>query len=305
MIEEVVGPFPQATRLNLSAHAPADPRTPSSPVTFRILLAALYLAGLGAVAWFAWQGASYYATPIGERARHELYWDLKPGGTLGLRFGVLGLAMMTLMHGYSARKRLPFLRKAGALRRWLDVHILLGVLGPLFVVLHSSFKVSGLVAISFWSMAAVALSGVFGRYLYLQIPRTRAGEEITLAEVLAEDAALAERLRSEFGVEAGLLERLEQEAHAGLLADLVPLRGRRVRRLARSVPGVPPHLAKELGRVMARKVALRRRILLWDALHRVFHHWHVVHKPFAVVMYLFVIVHVAVASLTGYGLAWP
>jgi hypothetical protein len=49
---------------------------------------------------------------------------------------------------------------------------------------------------------------------------------------------------------------------------------------------------------------VRRRIVLWDALHRVFHHWHVLHKPFAVVMYLFVLVHVIVASLTGYGLSW-
>ena len=54
----------------------------------------------------------------------------------------------------------------------------------------------------------------------------------------------------------------------------------------------------------ARRRVLRRRILLWDALHRLFHYWHVVHKPFAIVMYLFVVVHVAVATLPGYGLAW-
>jgi len=53
------------------------------------------------------------------------------------------------------------------------------------------------------------------------------------------------------------------------------------------------------------KAVLRRRILLWGALHRIFHHWHVVHRPFAVVMYLFVLVHVTVASLTGYGFGWP
>jgi hypothetical protein len=35
--------------------------------------------------------------------------------------------------------------------------------------------------------------------------------------------------------------------------------------------------------------------------HELFHYWHVLHKPFAVVMYLFMLVHVAVAFATGYG----
>jgi hypothetical protein len=156
------------------------PRARSRPP---VVLVLAYVLGLGTVLYFLATGASYYATPLGERARHPQYWTLKPGGTLGLKFGAAGLVMMTVMHLYSARKRVKKLRGLGPLRRWLDGHILMGVLGPLFVVLHSSFKVGGLVSISFWSMVAVALSGIFGRYLYLQIPRTRAGEELSLAEV--------------------------------------------------------------------------------------------------------------------------
>jgi hypothetical protein len=290
---------------------PLDPTTSGATAArgprsfFRVVLGLLYAAGLGAVLFFAVTGASYYLTPVGQRARHPDYWDRKPGGTLGLRFGVAGLTLMTLMHGYSARKRLKPLRKAGALRSWLDLHILMGILGPLFVVLHSSLKVGGLVAISFWSMTAVALSGVFGRYLYLQIPRTRAGDEITLAELEAEDRALATRLAEEFAVEPQALARLEEASGGGVFAELAPWRGARVRRLAAGIhPHVPPQRARELAAVVLAKVRVRRRIVLWDALHRVFHHWHVLHKPFAVVMYLFVLVHVIVASLTGYGLSW-
>ena len=125
--------------------------------------------------------------------------------------------MMTVMHLYSVRKRVKLLRRLGALRKWLDLHILMGILGPLFVVLHSSFKVGGLVSISFWSMVAVALSGVFGRYLYLQIPRTRAGEELTLAEVERADRDLAQRLRDEFGADDAFLERLDARLRAAVL----------------------------------------------------------------------------------------
>jgi hypothetical protein len=272
------------------------------------------VAGFAAVTWLLADGASYYATPLPERARHPDYWTLKPGGTLGLRLGVAGLLMMTVMHVYSARKRLRPLRRLGPLRSWLDFHILLGIFGPLCVVLHSSFKVGGLVAISFWAMVAVALSGVFGRYLYLQIPRTRAGEELTLAEVEKADAALTQRLRQEFQVDDAFLAALEGSSTArpaGLPSALFALvredlgGGRaRAARLARSLPGLPPPLARELAAVAGEKARLRRRIVWWDTLHRLFHHWHVVHKPFAIVMYLFVVLHVAVATLTGYGLAW-
>jgi hypothetical protein len=278
-------------------------------------LALSYAVGLGLFAYFLVQGAPYYLTPVEERARHPDYWTFKPGGSLGLRFGAAGLAMMTLMHLYSVRKRLAPLRRAGPLRRWLDFHILLGILGPLFVVLHSSLKVGGLVAISFWAMVAVALSGVFGRYLYLQIPRTRAGEELTLAEVERADEEVTRRLREEFAVDDACLAQLEAGAATARARGLGPVLAAMLledlgwRRpvaaaLARSLADVPPALVADRAALLRQKAALRRRIVLWSALHRLFHHWHVVHKPFAIVMYLFVVVHVFVATLAGYGLGW-
>jgi hypothetical protein len=52
------------------------------------------------------------------------------------------------------------------------MHIFFGLVGPALVILHSAFKVQGLVALSFWSMIAVA-ARVFSAATYLQIPRTR------------------------------------------------------------------------------------------------------------------------------------
>ena len=291
-----------------------SPREPSGRTGPSALLVLGYAAGLGAFVYFLATGLSYYMTPVGERARHPDYWTLKPGGSLGLQFGVAGLVMMTVMHLYSARKRIRSMRALGPLRNWLNGHILLGILGPLFVVLHSSFKVSGLISISFWSMVAVALSGIFGRYLYLQIPRTRAGEELSLAEVERADRDLTRRLKDEFGADAAYLDQVEKAsappAARGLIAVLavllledMGLRGGRAR--VAPLPGLPPDIARNLASLIAQKKTLRRRIVLWDAIHRLFHHWHIIHKPFAVVMYLFVVVHVVVASLTGYGFGWP
>jgi hypothetical protein len=287
---------------------------PRRMTPFGVVLALGYAAGLGFFLYFLATGASYYTTPLIERARHPDYWTLKPGGSLGLLFGVAGLLMMTVMHAYSARKRWRWMRALGPLRNWLNGHILLGILGPLFVVLHSSFKVGGLIAISFWSMVAVALSGIFGRYLYLQIPRTKAGEELTLADVERQDRELTRRLKDEFGADDAYLAEVDRASApppaGGLIGVLLALLledlglrggGRRVPVL----PGVPPDIARSLRQIVAQKRTLRRRIVLWDAIHRLFHHWHVIHKPFAIVMYLFAIIHVAVATMTGYGFGWP
>lgn len=276
---------------------------------FRIVLALLYLAAFTVVAWTLDEGGSFYLTPLAERAHHEGYWRFKPGGTVGRELGGVGSAMMLVLLLYSVRKRVTGLRNWGPVSRWLDIHIFLGVMGPVFVVLHSSFKVQGLVALSFWSMVAVALSGVLGRYLYLQIPRTRAGDELSLAELQQQDAALSARLggalapdlraRLDHLTAASPRRGLLRSLGALLVADL-SLR-HRLRQFRVECRTLSPAQLREMLSLARQQAVVRRRIVFWDALHRLFHHWHVVHKPFAIVMYVFMAVHVVVASMTGYG----
>jgi hypothetical protein len=276
-------------------------------------LVLLYLLGALTVLALLARGAEFYRTPLLERAHHDGYWQWKAGGSVGHTLGVAGASMMVLMLLYSVRKRVGALRRLGPLGRWLDVHIFLGVFGPLLVVLHSSFKVQGLVALSFWSMVVVASSGVLGRYLYLQIPRTRAGEERALAELEAEDRELSEQLRTRFRLDDVQIGRLDAlvavPARTGLLGGVArllidDLRLRSgLREFARSCRSVPPPVFRDFEKVVREKARVHRRILLWDRVHELFHYWHVLHKPFALVMYLFMIVHVAVAFVTGYGWA--
>jgi len=274
-------------------------------------LGLLYALSIGVVLLLFAEGFDFYRTPLLERAHHPGYWQWKAGGSIGQKLGIVGSSMMVLMLLYSVRKRVGALRRLGSLSRWLDVHIYLGVFGPLLVVLHSSFKVQGLVALSFWSMIVVATSGVLGRYLYLQIPRTRAGEERALVELEAEDLELSDELRTRFRLDAAQLARLDAlvavPTRTGLVGGFVrlvtdDLRLRSgLREFAAGCRSVPRPVVQEFERVVRRKAAVHRRILLWDRVHELFHYWHVLHKPFALVMYVFMIVHVAVALVTGYG----
>jgi hypothetical protein len=306
-------PLALAPGTRVAAPSGASRRAARLLPSFRAVLLGLYLVAGAAVVWLLLQGSSFYLTPLGERAHHDGYWTWKSGGSAGRALGVAGSSMLLLLLLYSARKRIELLRGLGPLGRWLDVHIFLGVFGPLLIVLHSAFKVQGLVALSFWSMVAVALSGVAGRYLYLQIPRTRAGEALGLAELEAADRRLGQRLRAEFRLDEAQLAQLERlavpEAAPGLAGTLVELslgrarRRRRLRAFARGCRALPRPLLRELERVVLAQALARQRLALWDRIHELFHYWNVLHKPFALVMYLFMAIHVAVAVLTGYGWA--
>ena len=283
----------------------------------QVVFGLLFALALGGIAWLAWRGWSYYATPLIERPRHPDFWRLKPGGTWGRLYGMVGAALLVAMLVYSVRKRLRILRGAGSLRVWLAFHIFCGVVGSLLILLHTSFKFGGIVSISFWSMVTVALSGVLGRYLYRQIPRARSGDELSLRQAEEEEEALGQWLR-DLGVPDAALERLDEIANQGssdewgrdwglaallfrLPLDDLLLRWR-LQTFRRELRGVPRRLRRRAARVAGRKARLARRIALWSRLLRLFYYWHVLHKPFAILMYLFLIVHVAVVTMAGYGL---
>ncbi len=274
----------------------------------------LFILGLTGVVYIFLRGLPYYRIPLAERVHHPMHWTWKPGGTLGHSLGIIGSTMMVLMLAYSLRKRWRWLSRFGTLRQWLNVHMFFGIIGPLLVVLHSTFRVHGLVALSFWSMIIVALSGVVGRYLYIQIPRTRMGTERSRDELQAELNTLLQRLYAEQTEHSHRFEEtmrklaqipnLERPAPwvflSLLVRDLIdPFRRRKILRVA--LKDLPVKEQKRLAPILLQIAVLERRILMFDRLQEIFHYWHVFHKPFAAVMYLFMVVHIAVALWTGYG----
>lgn len=65
-------------------------------------------------------GFSYYTTPYADRPHHPDYRALRPAGSRGLLYGMIGTMMMLLMHLYSVRKRIKLLNKLVSLSSWLN-----------------------------------------------------------------------------------------------------------------------------------------------------------------------------------------
>jgi hypothetical protein len=288
---------------------------PKKRVYFRPFLNALYILSLLFIAYFLINGITFYAMPYRDRPHSDLYRLMRPAGMWGHGFGVIGSAMMVLMLSYSLRKRFRLLRRLGPLSRWLNVHIYFGVMGPLLIVLHTAFKVQGLVAVSFWSMVAVACSGVFGRYLYLQIPRNIQGDEIDIKELEKSNRRYTEELQRDYNLSEEMIGKLEQRESFPIAEGTGPFRllmtilvrdairplqfGRRAGELA-DLRHIPREARRRIIRMAHRKSLLSRRIMLLNEMQRLFHYWHVIHKPFAIIMYAIMVIHIAVAIMTGY-----
>jgi hypothetical protein len=281
-----------------------------------LYIAILFSLGLVIVGSSAIYGAGYYLTPLSERPFHPQYDLLKPTGLVGQGYGVVGSFMILSGVGiYSARKRLRILSTLGKLKYFLEFHIFLCTTGPALVLFHTTFKFGGLVAVSFWSMVAVVLSGLVGRYLYVQIPRGIQGNELSMAELNARHALLGERLTQVHGVPRELLTRIDglarpprpaaelstwQTLRFLLLSDLQ--RGRKLRALVRGVRARnAEHAAvREFLSLVSERLVLTRRIALLARLRSLFTLWHVIHLPFSIIMLIIFLVHVGVAIAFGY-----
>jgi hypothetical protein len=277
--------------------------------TLRVALAVLWLVISGAATA---AGFRYYLTPFADRpfsAGHALY---APTGLVGHSLGIAGAAMMLVGVGmYMARKRIALLAGWGRLGTWLDVHIFLCTLGPYLVLLHTSFRFGGLVAIAFWSMAVVVASGVFGRFLYGHIPKTVHGQFRSLASIEQNRAGIERSLR-DIGLHLTLAPASASvEARPGLLTavidavrfDLTRHRREAAMRLRLARSSVPQQARDRLVSLLLEEERIRHQISWLKPFQRLFRYWHVFHLPLAIVMLLVLAVHIGVAVAFGYG--WP
>jgi len=282
---------------------------------FSTFMHVLYGVGLCFVFVAAFIGSPYYTTPLTQRPHAEMHAAFKPGGIWGHGLGVIGSAMILLLLTYSARKHRLLGLRFGRLSRWLDVHIFFGVMGPLLITLHTAFKLNGIVTVSYVCMMVTAISGVFGRYVYMQIPRDTRGHALDLRRAGERLSELRDQLRERFRLEEPVLVAVDRYAlaaagshrsgagalFASLRADLAQVgRTRRLRKVLRGRGGIPRDTAEEVVRLAREQSLLNRRIAILDAMTRMLHYWHVFHRPFAYIMIVIMFVHVAVVVAFGY-----
>jgi len=291
----------------------------------RVRLAVAYSIAIALICVVAVYGLNYYTLGAADRPFSPKHALLRPSGSIGVKLGMAGFGMFLIIFLYPLRKLWPWLGRQGLTRHWLDFHVLLGLAAPFVIAFHAAFKFRGFAGIAFWIMLAVSLSGVVGRYLYGQIPRSLSAAELTMKEVQENRERLAEqvkaqRLLSEKDLQS--LLRLPSKQRVDALPMFVALAymmlldvagwlrvaGLRRRSLPLSgkfttVFGLLPIRNTPLERAIAaarEEAALTKKVLFLERSQQVFHLWHVIHKPFSYTFALLALAHIAVALAMGY-----
>ena len=258
-------------------------------------------------------GADYYSTEIGERHFHSQNELLKPTGFIGHGIGIAGSLLMIIgVFGYMARKRFRSLSRIGVLKYFLEFHIFLCTLGPVLVLYHTTFKFGGIVAVSFWSMVAVVVSGIIGRFIYLQIPRTIQGRELSLSDLSGLENDLFTEMQDHYKVNYEIITHLNIALNTSVSNEnqnfilRIFNRFRFERKLMKQVKRElkTQQLAgrdyRKVVRLFKSKIILNRRIAWLSTMQNFLRYWHVAHLPFALIMLVIMIVHIIVAVIFGY-----
>jgi hypothetical protein len=258
----------------------------------------------------------------GMNAHLERY--LAPDRGVGYWLGITGGSMMLLLLLYSARKRVHWLRWMGGIPAWFQIHMVLGVVGPLLVLFHANFQLGATNSnVALFSMLLVAGSGIIGRYIYTRLHAHLDGRQDSLEEL----QAVAERIRSQtttLEFLPGVLDAIDREEQwlanpaqgpirrflhiftAGARAALARWRLHRLikqtvaRAAAEGPPGIRSH-ARRIGAAVRayadRRLDARRRVAEYRLYARLFSFWHVLHIPLFFLLLIAGIAHVIAVNI--------
>ncbi|MBK9109666.1 MAG: hypothetical protein IPM92_15155 [Saprospiraceae bacterium] len=281
--------------------------------THKIFISTLVGINVLVLFWLIYKGYSYYQTPVVERFYHDDHAMLKPSGPFGHGYGIIGTLLILIgVFSYIARKKVKALAGLGRLKYWLEFHIFLCSLGPMLVLFHTAFKFGGLVSISFWSMVAVVASGVIGRFIYIQIPRTIEGRELSLAEANALKLNMSEILNEQFHIHENHIQLLTGSLRGkgnyseSSLWERWFLKFKDDRNKLKEIGNVLRNLSVQRSEhykiinLFKKEISLNNKIDRLHTMQRLFRYWHVAHLPFAFIMLIIMVVHVVITLMFGY-----
>jgi len=269
----------------------------------------IYILALACIVSFVtlyigYKGFSYYGLPVSERYYHPDYDWFKPSGFFGHGLGIVGTILIIIGVGlYILSKKYGFLTRYIRLKYILEFHIFLCSLGPVLILYHTSFKFGGIVSIAFWSMVAVVLSGVIGRFIYIQIPRNLSGNELSAEEIKNNQENLLNQIKELFSDKNTVTTSIMnyQPKTASLIQNIRHQHTylRKIRSQIKALPG-DRKTQKKLYELVKSEVRLEERKNNLQFMQRLFKYWHVAHKPFALIMLVIVTIHIVVTLLFGY-----
>lgn len=281
-----------------------------------IYIILFFLIGIGTTVILIYNGYDYYTLPIEKRFFSIKHTYLKPSGIIGHGIGILGSTMMIIgVASYMLRKRVRFLFQFGYLKNWLEFHIFLCTVGPVLILFHTAFKFGGIVAVSFWSMVVVVLSGFVGRFIYVQIPRTIQGHVLTAEELSSSESSFINQMKEGYSIPENIITKINslsahQEYVRLSLWKSVLIFVTTFSATSKILNEIKHELYKEgikdkhqinsILKIAKSKIIISRKIGTLRTMQKLFRYWHIFHLPFALSMFIIMFIHIIITITFGY-----
>jgi len=242
-----------------------------------------------------------------------------PNDGLGYWLGITGGSLMLFLLLYPAGKKSTILRRLGVVKHWFRIHMIFGLVGPLLILYHCNFSVDAINStVALYSMIAVAVSGIIGRYFYTRIHRGLYGKRANIEELREE---ITDSMENSRGL-AAVLPKFINELHnvsAKLTGDqytrsismshslswmvkyyVVRLRlylliNKELREQSASSKAMhnnAKNLRKTANAYATQQVGLMRQVAQLAFYERLFSLWHVFHMPLFLLLVVSALVHV-------------
>lgn len=243
---------------------------------------------------------------------------ITPESGIGYALGIIGGSGMLLLLLYPARKRVRWLKVIGTVKLWFQAHMVLGIVGPIFVLYHSNFSLGAANSnAALFAMLIVSGSGIIGRYFYTRIHFGLYGRRASRAEMQSQAEELKQKVAgSRFVPDLLLLldaadQKLLRQKMGLLRLVMRPayvtaqmyLQRWAVTRIAmnelRQAATASPVLAKQhaqfavaVRRYIRRRLQATREVAEFESYEKLFSLWHMLHLPLFFLLLVAGIVHV-------------
>lgn len=251
--------------------------------------------------------------------RLRSYELITPEQGAGFLFGILGTVCMGILLIYPLRKRVRGLESLGSLKGWFRFHMILGIVGPVFILFHCNFQLGSLNSnVALFSMLIVSISGIMGRYIYSRIHHGLYGQRAGFLELKQSFEQAREGAELQFSLIPGIPEALDAYSKEVLVTSsnllqstwrllTVRLASWKVLSQVKNITAryletyaVQHHwvsnrkrrMQKQIERKTWRFVNQALKVSEFNFYERLFALWHMLHLPLVFILVFAIIVHV-------------
>lgn len=123
------------------------------------------------------------------QASREEY--LVPDSGAGYWIGIAGALVILSVLVYPWRKKNARSTRWGKIAKWFKFHMVMGVLGPTLIIIHSNFTLKSINAtVAMATMLIVVASGIIGRFLYAKTHQDLYGAKAEVRALLDDAQAM-------------------------------------------------------------------------------------------------------------------